>query len=244
MIDPDRRTLTLTPLRERPARYSGARVPLALDEDAPLVPCRIDGMRGECMIDTGNAGSTIVEGHWAHAVALDRRFGRELDAGQGARVARAEVDVGAVRLPHEIVVAYPQARSGSESTTVEAAILSEALHERYVTSIDYRQGAMWLAPARHHAAPPFNRTGLQLRRRPDGAFDVTFVYARSPAAAAGLRAGDRISAVDGKPAATMTPDDLLATSSAPVGTVRTYRVMSAGSNVARTVRVRLAELLP
>jgi len=244
IIDPDRRTLTLTPLRERPGGYRGVRVPLALDEDAPLVPCRIDDKRGECMIDTGNAGSTIVEGHWAHAVGLDPRFARGLDAGSGVRIARGEIDLGAVRLPHEIVAAYPQARSGSESTTVEAAILSETLHERYVTSIDYRRGAMWLAPARHRAVPPFNRSGLQLRRRPDGTFDITFVYASSPAIAAGLRAGDRIVAIDGRPAPTITPDELVAINSAPVGTSRTYRVMSPPSNVARTVRLRLAELLP
>jgi len=244
IVDPVRRTLTLTPLRGRHARYPGVRVPLTLDEDAPLVPCRVGGMAGECMVDTGNAGSTIVEAHWAHAVGLDRRFSRGLDAGAGVRVARAAINVGALRLPHEIVAAYPQARNGSESTTVEAAILSETLHERYVTSIDYRQGAMWLAPARHRADPVFNRTGLQLRRRADGAFDVTFVYAGSPAAAAGLRAGDRIVAIGGKPAPAMTPDELTAVNTAPVGTVRTYRVVSAGSNAARTVRVRLAELLP
>jgi hypothetical protein len=244
IIDPDTRTLTLRPLREHAAHYAGVRVPLAFDEDAPFVPCRIDRVPGDCMIDTGNAGATIVEGHWAHAVGLSRRFARGLDAGAGVRIARAAVDIGAVHLPREIVAAYPQAARGSESTTVEAAILSETLHERYVTAIDYRQGAMWLAPARHRTLLPFNRTGLQLRRRPDGAFDVAFVYARSPASAAGVRAGDRIVAIDGKPARTMTPDDLVALDTAPIGTLRTYRVLDSRSNAVRAVKLRNAELLP
>ena len=244
IIDPDKRTLTLTPLREHAARYAGTRVPLSFDEDAPLAPCRVDGVPGECMIDTGNAGPTIVEGHWARGAGLNPRFTRGLDAGQGVRIARAELDVGAVHLPREIVAAYPPAVRGSESTTVEAAILSETVHERYVTSIDYRQGAMWLAAVRNRTAPPFNRSGLQLRRRPDGTFDITFVYARSPAAAAGLRPGDRIVAIDGKSAPDVTPDDLTAANAAPVGTVRTYGVLSGRSYVPRIVRIRLAELLP
>jgi hypothetical protein len=244
IIDPDARTLTLRPLREPAARYAGVRVPFTFDEDAPLVACRIDRVPGDCMIDTGNAGATIVEGHWAHAVGLSRRFARGLDAGGGVRLARAAVDIGAVHLPREIVAAYPPAARGSESTTVEAAILSETLHERYVTAIDYRQGAMWFAPARHRTPLPFSRTGLQLRRRTDGAFDVAFVFARSPAAAAGVRAGDRIVAIDGKPARAVTPDDLVALDTAPVGTTRTYRLVDGRSNVVRAVKIRSAELLP
>jgi hypothetical protein len=254
IIDPAKRTLTLTPLRGPPPQYAGVRVPLTFDEDAPLAPCRVDGMPGACMIDTGNAGPTIVEGHWAHATGLDRRFlhaaGADghfvhaLDAGGGVRVARADLDLGTVHMPREIVAAYPQATSGSESTTVEAAIVSETVHERYATSIDFKQGAMWLQPVRGRAAPPFNRTGLQLRRGPDGNFTVGFVYARSPAAAAGFRTGDRIVAIDAKPSRAITPNELIAVGTAPVGTVRTYRVLSRGSNVSRTVRIRLAELLP
>lgn len=52
IIDPQRRTLTLRPFRGRAVRYAGVRVPLTLDEDAPLAPCRIDRVAGECMIDT------------------------------------------------------------------------------------------------------------------------------------------------------------------------------------------------
>jgi len=103
---------------------------------------------------------------------------------------------------------------------------------------------MWLAPLPHRTAPPFNRSGLQLRRRPDGTFDVTFVYAGSAAAAAGLKSGDRILAIDAKAATAVTPADLLASTTAPAGTARTYRVLSGDSSVPRTVTIRLADLLP
>ena len=107
-------------IRERNIHINAARVayaicrrsiPLVLDEDAPLAPCRIDGAQGECMIDTGNASATIVEGHWSHAAGLDARFAHGLDAGDGVRVSRADLDLGGIDLPREIVYAFPQQKA-------------------------------------------------------------------------------------------------------------------------------------
>jgi hypothetical protein len=243
-IDPARETLTLTPRGTGAANYAGTRIPLVLDEDAPLAPCRIDGAPGECMIDTGNASPTIVEGHWSHAADLDGRFAHGLNAGDGARVARANIDLGGISLPHEIVAAFPQELSGSESTTVEAAIISETVHERYVTSIDYARHAMWLAPIPGVTPPPFNRTGMQLSKRADGSFVVGFVFANSPAATAGLRTGDRIVAIDGRPSSQWTGAEALAASLAPVGTQRSYTVRDANADATRVVTLRLKEMLP
>jgi len=55
-------------------------VPIAFDEDAPLIGCAVDGLRGTCTIDTGNTGETIVEGHWAARSGLARRLANGLDA--------------------------------------------------------------------------------------------------------------------------------------------------------------------
>jgi hypothetical protein len=244
VIDPAAKTLTLTPLAQATTTYAGVRVPIVLDQDAPLVDCRIDGLPGQCMIDTGNASPTIVEGYWANANGLKSRFTGGINVGDGIRIARASVDVGAIHLPHEIVVSYPREDSGSESTTVEAGILSETLHERCVTSIDYAQGAMWLAPVAEQRVPLFSRTGLFLKKNRDGTFEVDTVLAHSPASAAGLREGDRIVAIDGKPASAYANADVIAGDVAPVGTIRTYRVLSAKTGTSRTAQLRLAELLP
>jgi PDZ domain len=243
IIDPAKKTLTLTPRGMRTA-YAGTRVPLVLDEDAPLVACHIYGVPGECMIDTGNAGSTIVEGYWARTTGLQKKLTQGLDAGEGVRISRASVELGGVDLPREIVAAYPRVDSGSESTTVEAAIVSETVHERYVTSIDYAQHAMWLSPIPGATAPPFNRSGLQLSKKSDGTFTVAFVYAHSPAAAAGLRSGDRIVSIDGKPASDWSGGDVALASLEAPGTFVRFRVVSTGSNAVRTVTLHLSEMLP
>jgi hypothetical protein len=244
VIDPDKGTFSLTPRSTAAARYAGVRIPLVLDEDAPLASCRIDGVRGECMIDTGNASPTIVEGYWAHGSGLEGRFSHGLDAGDGVRISRAELEMGGILMPREIIEVFPQQESGSESTTVEAGIVSETVHERYVTSIDYAQHAMWLAPISGIKPPPFNRTGLQLSKKADGTFAVAFVYANSPAAAAGLRVGDRVVAIDGKPASAWSSADIAAANLAPPGTRRSYTLGVPNSNQVRIVTLRLTEMLP
>ncbi len=139
---------------------------------------------------------------------------------------------------------FPQQNSGSESTTVEAGIVSETIHERYVTSIDYAQHAMWLAPIPGITPPPFNRTGLQLSKKPDGTFTVAYVYPNSPAALAGLKTGDRIVAIDGKAASAWTGADVAAANLAPSGTRRSYTIGATSSAQSRVVTLRLTEMLP
>ena len=243
-LNPDAHTLTLTPLHEARPVARGIRVPIVFDEDAPLADCTVERVRGTCMIDTGNAGSTIVEGDWLRRNGLTARFAHGIDVGDGVRAARARITLGDLVLPHELVTAYPQAERGSEATTVEAAILSESLNQRYRMTLDYGRHAMWLEPARHPLERPFTRSGFFAVKRPDGAFDVRFVIARSPAAAAGMHAGDRIVAVDGRPAARLSGSDLAALGGGPVGTVRRYRLIARGARGMRTAVLRLADMLP
>ena len=102
---------------------------------------------------------------------------------------------------------------------------------------------MWLTPLGPLRSEVFNRSGLQLRKRRDGDFDVVYVYAGSPAAAARIRRGDRITAIDGRPASAYAGSDVAALNTAPIGTLRTYVVARPGASP-RTERLRLAELLP
>jgi C-terminal processing protease CtpA/Prc len=103
---------------------------------------------------------------------------------------------------------------------------------------------MWLAPIPGITPQPYNRTGLQLAKKTDASFVVAFVLANSPASEAGLKAGDRIVAIDGKPVAAWTGADVVAANLAPVGTRRTYTIAVPNSNRIRIVTLRLAEMLP
>lgn len=140
-FDP-RGRLTLEPFRF--ARVpQGIRVPIVFDEDAPLAMCRIQGQPGLCMIDTGNGGSTIIEGHWAQDNGLAAQFLRGRRVGDGFYSSRVHIIMGSLDLGSVQIVYSVPAERGSESTTTVAAILSESVLRRYVMTLNYAQGAAW-----------------------------------------------------------------------------------------------------
>lgn len=115
------------------------------DEDAPLIACSIDGHAGECMVDTGNGGETIVEGRWAAREGLSGRFAVGKQDANGFYSTRATIAFGPVVLRDQPVAYSTPAPRGSESTTTVAAILSENILQRYRMTIDYGRHGIWLA---------------------------------------------------------------------------------------------------
>jgi hypothetical protein len=241
-IDPVSRTIALRPLtRPRPPPV-GTRILITFDEDAPLVECSVDGRPGPCMIDTGNAGPTIVEGYWARRHGLASRLAHGVTIGDGIDVSRADVAFGPVRAQRELAEYQPPTARGSESTTVEAAILSEGLIDRFTTTIDYARHGIWMRPVSHPYVRPFNRSGLQADKQRDGSFVVWRVIPDSPAARAGFRTDMKVLAVDGIPAQALAATDFSDLGVGAVGTIRTFRI--ADGRTTRTITLRLRELLP
>lgn len=243
-FDPETRTITLAPLNRPRPTPSGRRVPLLFSEDAPLARCRVAAHPGLCMLDTGNAGRTIVEGHWAERTALATRLRRGLVGGDGLWISRQNVSIGAIGNFPEIVQYAPPTKFGSEATTVEAAILSEALIDDFIATFDYGRGVVWLRLAAHPGQRPFNRSGIVAEKARNATFVVTHVLPDSPASAAKVQVGDRIMALDGRPASRFSGTDFAATNEGPVGAWRTYGIASRADGPVRTVTLRLRELLP
>ncbi|MDQ0961451.1 carboxyl-terminal processing protease [Streptomyces sp. B4I13] len=99
-------------------------------------------------------------------------------AGHSADVARAAEEAAADgKSPMEAAE-----RAVSRSGDRWAAVYSEGEYEQFEESLDGR----------------YTGVGLEARRERDGRIEVTRVQPGSPAAAAGVRAGDRLRAVDGR----------------------------------------------
>jgi S1-C subfamily serine protease len=100
-----------------------------------------------------------------------------------------------------VVSGLSEAKGGSISDPNYEGNVGSGFLKRYVVTFDYAHQRMYLKPFAPAPADAgrFDRSGLWINAADDG-FTVTAVAAGSPAAEAGVAAGDLITAIDGKPA--------------------------------------------
>lgn len=207
-LDRRAKTMTLTPRGEPYPPPKGVALPLIFTEDAALVAGAYQGFPGDFMLDTGNSGPTIIEQFWAEPNGLSRALSDGIRAAEDVVVTQGEISVGPFRLPNELVSYYGPMLRGSEYTRAVAGILGEPLLSRFDATYDYARKLVWLDPIEELEPLPFPRSGLALNKSAGGNFLVVRVLDNSPAADAGLKLGEIIETVDGKPAATLARSDI------------------------------------
>lgn len=216
-IDYDHRTVTFT--EPDCFTYAGSGTPLPLRlEHYPFVICEV-AIAGETpvpvelVIDTGNRAALtlntgdqtglslpeqVIPGH-ARGVngEVERLFGRI----RHIRLGSFQCDdvIASFRTPeHE--PAPPWAKDGA---------LGQGLLCRFNVIFDYRGQRLILEPNRSFADPfDLPMAGIEYLRDTAGALVLTHLITGSPAAAAGLEVGDRITAVNGRPAAGLSLDEV------------------------------------
>lgn len=161
-------------------------------------------------IDTG-AGGTIISTPLVDKYDLVRAVGRTFtaqDHGVGAgEPAEVWARLSSMRIgPYVIdkpVVALSRDKVGSLANEAISVNLGGNVLRRFTVVIDYAKRQLTLEP-NHRLHDWFDADGSGLLLRASGSgyhtFVVTSVIALSPGAAAGVLPGDRIAAVDGKPA--------------------------------------------
>jgi hypothetical protein len=223
-IDYDAKTLSLSD----PAsyRYTGAGeiVPLRIEGRDPLVRAALafEGgaeSEGEFVLDTGStstlwASKSFVAAHdllgatSRHSVA---RFGAGLGGESKVVHARARVvRLGRFQLDAP-VVRLSQEKAGFYATTPHAGTLGGEILRRFRVVLDYARGRMILEPGAHFAETYADDTsGIDLvaEGRRLNTFKIIQVSPGTPGAEAGLRAGDVITEISGRPARRLTLDTI------------------------------------
>jgi predicted aspartyl protease len=223
----------------------GTAVPIAFDDDMPLVAGAIDGRPGVLAIDSGNAGSTVVQGVWAARNGLAERMRRGIRTvsfGAGGQSTNwimrgGSVALGGIRVEN-VDLRLAQDTQGAFSSISEAGNVGQQVLARFAVTFDYAGARMCLAPVPGYVAPPLNRSGLILMKRDPATLEVVSVIEGSPAAEAGMRQGDVVESLGGHDAETLSGIEALAILRQAPGTQVPIRLRRGSSLMALTLRLK------
>jgi predicted aspartyl protease len=244
-LDYGDRTVTLTPLSTfRDSRGTAVPITFESDPDVPMIDAAADGYGGLFGVDTGNAGDLILFGPFLERTGLDARYaGGTVIIGHGTggtntghRETLRTFTIGGSAL-HGIEANFTKMKTGAFSAWTQAGNVGFTILSRFVPTFDYSRQTLYLAPARRATPIPKNRLGLAFEKDEPGAFDVIAVKPGSAAATAGIVAGDRIIAIDGKRADDFSRADLVGIVAQAPGTAVSLRVLHSGT--ARDVTLTL-----
>ena len=206
-VDYAARTLSLAPFDSPPPQ--GTTVHFLSDGAHAYVPVTIDGATGLFALDTGDGGGITVFRRFArtHGIFTSPGLQYVSTGGVGGTLAyslyRANaMTIGGTTLAAPVVT-VTDAAAGVFASRGVAGNIGARILERFRVTFDYRARTVTFAPnERVNERFPADNTGFSItQQNPDG-FIVLSVVADSPAAAAGIKPGDRIVTIDGKSVAT------------------------------------------
>jgi hypothetical protein len=210
----------------------------------PVVRASLDGADAEFMVDTGDHSALTLFTPFARAHYPERAaMLRNVVTGFGLR-APIVADVARLRT-FEIAgyaVADPLARlatqeQGGFASDAVAGSIGSAVLRRFVLTLDYPRGVLTLRDPADVRRIEWDRSGTWLSR--DGGFlRVDDVVAGGPGAQAGLRVGDRISAVDGTAAGAVGLPSLRTRLASPDTDSVRFTVRRAAATLTVTVQLR------
>jgi hypothetical protein len=206
VFDFDARRMTLTSYASAASRPAGAVVePIFSDGSSSYVRASLDGVPGIFLLDTGDNGDITVFRRFAAAHGLLRGPGVRYEGiggvggGLGYRRYRAHTFTlgGATMLRPPVAVT--DAPAGAFASRGVAGNIGLRVIARFHVIFDYRAHTIAFTPGAGLGAPfLIDRTGMGLNQTDLQAFHILSIVPGSPAALAGLHAGERIVAVNGR----------------------------------------------
>ena len=215
-VDYEHNILTLTVPSAFAYQGNGTKLPFVFNAHIPQVDGSIDGIAGKFDIDTGSRSSLDIMKPFVEKHDLVAKYNAKIEAvtgfgvGGAARslLARAQVlQLGNVEV-HNPVTELSVQEKGAFISPYVAGNVGAGVLKRFNITFDYAHQELILEPNANYGKPDvFDRSGMWVNQGA-GAFEVMDVTAGGPAAAAGIKVGDKIVAVDGQAAAQITLPDL------------------------------------
>lgn len=249
-IDYDGGSVTLHDPKTFTYQGKGAAVPITMVGSIPAVEARLDGeYTGRFRLDVGSGSTVDLHGSFVEKHGLRAKVGKTiavLGGGFGGtftshvtRMKRMEIGPHAWSDP---LVIFSGATTGGLASQDLAGTIGNDVLERFRCTFDYEHRTLHLEPGPRIAKPDrFSRAGVQLARFGD-TIKAMQVLPGSAAEAAGIREGDEVVTLDGKPILSWSQDAVTEMfENGPVGKQHTLGLLRDGKQ--RRVTLRLKEMI-
>ncbi len=202
-------TVTLIDPKHFDAKDAGTAIHFDFADHNPEISGAFEGIPGKFRIDTGARDDLTLNKPFVARNDLRAKHPKGVDAVDGWGIGGASrgyiTRAGEFRLGpivvHDVVASFSTQDKGAFAGDDYQGNIGAGILKRFVVTFDYEHQIVYLKPIAGTVedAGTFDRAGMWCNAAPDG-FEVVDVTKGSPAEAAGIRAGDHIVAIDGKPA--------------------------------------------
>ena len=205
-IDYEHSLLTLTVPSAYEYKGDGTVLPFKFNYHIPQVEGEIDGLKGAFDIDTGSRASLSLLAPFVEKNGLKARYAPKVEGVTGwgvggparSQITRAkELRLGSLVVKEPVTEISLQSK-GAFTDPYIAGNVGGGVLKKFNITFDYGHQRLIFKPnANSTARDVFDRSGMWINLSSNG-FAVMDIYANGPAAAAGLRVGDKIVAIDDK----------------------------------------------
>lgn len=244
-VDYKTNTLTLSDPKKFDRKRAGIAVPFDYADHMPEVAGSFEGIKGRFRVDTGSGSELVVSSpavlqqglRARHPVGIQRTSGGGIGGTTTAYMTRADdLKLGAIRFDHFVANLSSQ-KIGAFADPSYTGNVGGGLLKRYVVTFDYPGQTIYFQRRSDVVddTGTYERAGISIQAVAGG-LAIGEVVAGGPAEAAGLQAGDVLSAVNGsKSAATDLSGLRYRLRNAPVGTALTFDILRSGTKISKTV---------
>jgi aspartyl protease/PDZ domain-containing protein len=211
-IDYETKTITLSDPSSYQYAGHGELIPLTIAGNTPRVWAQISlpngpPLQGLFEIDTGSDGVLSINSPFVKKHALLQSLRQQFDSthrGLGGEAKSVDVRMGDFQLGRIVIpsllVALSQDSEGSLASDTNDGPLGNEILRRFRIVLDYSRRRMMLEPNAQLSDPiETGMSGIDFDTEDCRPFKVTKVLEGSPAAEAGIKPGDEIVALDGRP---------------------------------------------
>jgi len=212
------RVLTFTAPDKFDYAGSGVIVHFERPRQIPVVTAVLDGVPGNFGVDTGARSSLLLYGPFCQHNNLQEKYGVKLEGVTGwgiggpvrSLLARAStLQIGEVSV-RDLVIRLSAQKTGLTTSSAMAGLIGPGVLSQFDVTFDYTRTRIIFEKNKNYGRrDSYDRAGIWMGQDKDGKhFTVVDVIAGGPGAAAGLKPGDQIVAINGESTANLILPDV------------------------------------